>query len=391
MLYFLGNCQADFLARAMTRRGHQCTYLVQASPLTMPSHRGIPQTLARLDEATPLGDYLHGRELKNQFQPIGPDDPAPTLVVMSLFHENTPLFVHDKEKFVFFMDPRALTDKPDLMRWAQEQCRMFQPAPATYLKRYGEMLARVRADHPGVPILVLSRLTPYPAFGPEPFSYLKGWTALSRGAAEVMAGWASQFPGVHILDMDRIFGGIWADSDKRIEGQCPFLKITLEERDGQVTGLHARRDIEHIGSMPDRLADTVEEFLATGAVRYSDKETVPAQWRARWRLTKLGEDELLERLASGANYRSAEAVGAFFLDLGHDYTDLLVRARERMPVCHMTLHMIKAYGRIHKNPALADWCDAHLAAAHAFTANGPLYQEAYVNRVKAIKKHSLSA
>jgi hypothetical protein len=143
--------------------------------------------------------------------------------------------------------------------------------------------------------------------------------------------------------------------------------------------------------MPDRLADTVEEFLATGAVRYSEKETVPAQWRARWRLTKLGEDELLERLASGANYRSAEAVGAFFLDLGHDYTDLLVRARERMPVCHMTLHMIKAYGRIHKNPALADWCDAHLAAAHAFTANGPLYQEAYVNRVKAIKKHSLSA
>lgn len=389
MLYFLGNCQADFVSRAMAERGFDCAYRVLASPLTLPSHRGIPESLVRLDRTMGLGDYFHGRELKHQFQPIGPEDPEPSLIVLSLFHENTPLFVHGKGKYVFFMDPRALTDKPEMMRWAQEECRMFEPNPATYLRRYGEMLARIRADFPTIPILVLSRLTPYPAFGPEPFSYLKGWTDLSRGAMDTLLGWSRDLPGVHVIDMDRVFGGIWTDSDKRIEAQCPFLKITLEEKDGRVIGLRARRDIEHIASMPDRLADTVTRFLETGAVEYQENETVPDQWRARWRLTRLDHDALLMRLASGANYHSAEAVGAFFLDLGRDYTDLLVLARERMPVCHMSLHMIKAYGRIHRNPALALWCDAHLEAARAFTANGPLYQAAYIDRVTAMRRHAL--
>jgi hypothetical protein len=389
MLYFLGNCQADFLSRAMADGGHGCTYRVLASPLTLPSHRGVPTTLAELDRDMNLGDYLHGRELKNQFEPIGPDDPSPSLIVMSLFHENTPLFVHDKDKYVFFMDPRALTDKPELMAWAQRECRMFEPNPATYLRRYGDMLARMRADHPGVPMVVLSRLTPHPAFGPEPFSYLKGWSTISRTAADVLTGWSQSLPDVHIIEMDRVFGGIWAGSDKRIEAECPFLKITLEEKDGRVTGLHARRDIEHIASMPGRLADTLTRFMETGVVSYLEEETDRPEWRAQWRLSRLTDDQILARLASGANYRSAEAVGAMFLDLARDRTHLLVQARRHMPVCHMTLHMIKAYGRIHRNPALAEWCDAHMEAARAFTANGPLYRQAYLDRVAAMRAHAL--
>ncbi len=385
MLYFLGNCQADFLSRALAKRGHDCTYRVQASPLTYPSHPGaIPDSLTELDRTVGLSDYLHGRELKNQFAPIGPEDPE--LIVLNLHHENTPLFVHNDEKYTFFMDPRSLNDHPEAMRWAQDNCRMFKPGPGGYLNRFDTMLRRTRSDFPEVPIIVLSRLSPFPAFGPDPFSYLDGWDTLYRNAAEILQGWAAALDNVHILDMDRVFGGIWAQSDQRIETHCPFLKIKITEENGDISGLYARRDIEHIGPMPDRLADKVAAFLQSGTITYNKSETVPPEWKHHWRIRKLGDNAIREKLASGANYLGAEAVASFFLDLDRDYTGFLVEAGEAMPVCHMTLHMIKAYSRIHKTPALADWCDAHLTKARTFTANGPLYREDYVNRVEAIRR-----
>ncbi|MEF2230350.1 MAG: SGNH/GDSL hydrolase family protein [Pseudodesulfovibrio sp.] len=387
MIYFLGNCQADFLSRTLAGRGHACTYLVQASPFIYPSHPGsVPASLAELDREIPLSDYLHGRELKNQFAPIGPGDPAAELIVMSLHHENKPLFTHKEDGYTFFMDPRALNDHPQAMAWAKTHCTMFMPGPATYLKRYGVWLARVRADFPGVPIILLTRLSPFPAFGPDPFSYLDGWENLHASAPGILAGWAASLADVHLLDMDRVFGGVWADMEPRIESHCPFLKIRLTEENGRVTGLHARRDIEHVGPLPGRLADRVEAFLRTGAITYDKNETVPREWRRQWRIRKLDDDGIRSRLASGANYLGAEAVASFFLDLGRDHTDFLVEAGPYMPVCHMTLHMVKAYGRIHKNPALADWCDAHLPRAEAFLANGPLYREAYVDRVREIRR-----
>lgn len=388
MIYFLGNCQADFVSRAMADKGFDVTYRVLASPLTYPSHPGsIPPSLSETDAAYGLGDYFHGRELHHQFVPILPDETAPELIVLSLFHENTPLFIHNTEQYIFFMEPRALTDKPDMMEWTKKHCQMIQPNPTTYLDRYEKMLAGLRHAHPGVPIVVLSRLSHHPAFGPDPFSYLKGWSKLWPKAAETLSKWTSAFEDVHVLDMDRVFGGIWAQSDAGIESHCPFLKIRLEETDGQVTGLHARRDIEHIGPMPERLAEKLADFLETGAVTYDEREIVPFEWRRQWRIRKLSDEAMLRKLTSGANYLAAEAVAAFFLNLERDHTDLLVQARRFMPVCHMTLHMIKAYSRIFKNPALARWCDTHRTTAEHFTANGPLYQEAYINRVNDIKRH----
>ncbi|QGY41586.1 SGNH/GDSL hydrolase family protein [Pseudodesulfovibrio cashew] len=388
MILFLGNCQADFPARALSRRGHDCAYKVLASPLTYTSHPGeIPLSLAGLAKTHGLDDYLHGRKLSHQFAPV--DGSAPDLIVLSLFHENTPLFVHNEEGYIFFMDPRALTDKPEMMAWTQTHCRMFKPNPATYLERYGTMLARLRLDNPDVPVLILSRLSHFPAFGPDPFSYLEGWDELWRTAPETFKQWAHDLDNVHVLELDRIFGGIWSDSEKRIESLCPFLKIKLEETNGEVTGLHAQRDIEHIGPMPDRLAKKIEQFLETGKISYEEKETVPTLWRRQWRPARLDMETMLEKLRSGANYQGAEAVAGFFLDLGRDYTDLLVQAGDRMPVCHMTLHMVKAYGRIHRNPALAQWCDAQRKSAENFTANGPLYREAYIKRLEGMKRYAL--
>jgi len=390
MLYFLGNCQADFLSRSMEARGHACTYRVLASPLTYTSSPDvIPASLVELDKEMDISNYFHGRELNHQFMPIGPNEPAPKAIILSLFHENTPLFIHNEEEYVFYMAPAILNDKPEVMSWAQDNCRMFKPNPVTYLDRFGEMLARLRQAHTGIPIVILARLSHFSAFGPDPFSYLDSWGTMWPKAEAVFSAWTTALDDVHVLDMNRVFGGIWADSIKRIESHCPFFKIKLEEENDQIVGLHAQRDVEHIGPMPDRLADKLTDFLKTGTVQYNDTETVPPEWRRQWKPSPLDESKMLEKLASGANYQGAEAVAGFFLNLQRDYTDLLVLAKERMAVCHMTLHMIKAYGRIHRNPALAEWCDAHIEAARQFTANGPLYQQAYIERLESMKKHAL--
>jgi len=377
----------DFLSRAMTERGFDCSYRVLASPFTYSSSPGeIPAELNEKVEAMGLGDYFHDRSPKNQFQMIGPDDEKPELIVMNMFHENSPLFIHNEGKYIFFMDPAAWEGNPELEAWMQSQCGMIQPNPATYLKRYGEMLATVRQIHTDVPIIVTSRLSHFPAFGPDPYSYLQDWTKLCREAPAHFALWTEELDNVHVIEMDRVFGGIWAGSDKRIETHCPFLKIELEEKDGTVTGLHASRDVEHIGSMWPRLAEKIAEFMQSGSVRYAENEKPAPEWTRPWRPHQLSETAMLEKLASGGNYLCAHAVGTFFLDFNKDYTDLLVQTGELTPICHNTLHMIKAYARIWKNPALAGWCDAHRVMAEQFTANGPLYQKDYLRRVDEIKQ-----
>ncbi|QJB57242.1 SGNH/GDSL hydrolase family protein [Pseudodesulfovibrio sp. zrk46] len=389
MIYFLGNCQADFVSRTMADKGFDTTYRVLASPLTYTSHPGqIPPVLAETVKSFGLGDYFLGRELINQFCPVTKDE-APELIVLSMFHENVPLFLHNEEEFIFYMDTNALTEVPAAMLWAQENCRMFQPNPVGYLKRFKDMLEQLRKDVPKVPIVILGRLSPYPAFGPAPYSYLEKWEEFWLSAKEEMAEWPSTMENVHILEMDRVFAGIWTESETAIESHCPFLKLELEETDGQITGLHARRDIEHIGPMPARLADKLIQFQKNGRIEYEDSETVPRGWHRQWRMSKLDDEAMLRKLVSGANYQCAEAIGSFFLDLSRDRTALLVQARERMPVCHNTLHMIKAYSRIFPNPDLAVWCEAHRRLAESFMDNGPIYQQVYLKRIDEIQHRVL--
>lgn len=386
MIHFLGNCQADFICRIMADRGYDTAYRVLASPLTLTSWDGsIPQTLSDLDRRHGIEPFMHGRTLRNQFQPI-PANETPEAIVVSMFHENVPLFVNDEEEFVFFMDTNALTDNPELMDWAQSACRMFKPNPANYLNRFADMLLRLRRDFPETPIIVPTRLSHHPAFGPDPFSYLENWGAMCHQADPFYAAWTSAIDNLHLISMDRLFGAMWRDTGGHIESLCPFLKIRLDEDGDRITGLHAMRDIEHIGPMPGRLADKLESFLETGIIEYGEDETVVADWSKPWRIAKLDDETILRKLASGANYLAAEAVASFFLDLQRDHTPLLVRARERMPVCHMTLHMIRIYSRIWRNPELALWCDAHLDAARRFTANGDMYQKTYIERVNGIRE-----
>lgn len=390
MLYFLGNCQMDFLCRAMVEQGYEGDYRVLASPATYSSSPGIvPPELLQWDLKVGFNNYCHGRSLRNQFEMICPDEHSPLLIVMNLFHENSPLFIHNEHKYIFFVDPKIWGDYPDFEGWMKSSFGMIRANPATYLKRYRDMLELFLKHFPRTPVVIVQRLSHYPAFGPEPYSYLEGWNDIWRCAGEILRGWEEDFDNVHLVELDRVFAGIWNSSEKKIEAHCPFLKFELQEENDRVTGLHASRDVEHIGSMWPVLGRKISAFMESGRIEYSEFERVPDEWFDGWKPDFPNREKMIEMLSSGANYLCARAVGAFFLDLQNDFTDLLVQTRQYTPVCHNTLHMIKTYGRIHRNPALALWCKAHREAAAAFTANGPLYQQDYLNRIDEIERFAL--
>lgn len=314
MLYFLGNCQMDFLGRAVQGLGYDCDYRVLASPFTYNSSPGvIPQELLEQDELFGLQDYYHDRQLRNQFQMIGPDDPEPQLIVLNLFHENTPLFINNEQRYMFFIDPLAWEEHPDFAAWMKDNFGMIGVNPATYLKRYEEMLSNVRMNFPGVPLMVVSRLSHFPAFGPDPYSYLEGWGDIWRTAGPVFKRWENEIEGLTVVDMNKLFGGIWSESERKIEYHCPFLKFELTEENNVITGLHASRDVEHIGSLWPVLAGKVQQFLEQGRVSYADNEVIQDQWFIPWQPEKVADDKLLQMLASGANYLCARAIGTFFL------------------------------------------------------------------------------
>jgi hypothetical protein len=388
MLHFLGNCQMEFLGKAVAALGLPVAHRPLASPMTHASHPGgIPPELARQARLHGPDDIFNGRLPEYQFELPGLDD-APELLVLNLFHETAPLFLHN-DGFIFHLNPAACAGRPELAAWINGQCRPIAPNPTSYLQRFGRLLSQAREQLPETPILVMARLNHYPAFGPSPQSYLPGWDDLSREAPAHYAVWQRELD-VHILDMNRVFGGIRRDTGEGIESHCPFLKIKLEEQDGAVVGLRASRDVEHIGPIWAVLADKIAAFAETGEIRYEPHETVPAEWNRPWRPAALDDEAVIDRFATESNYPWAEAVASFFMDLGRDRTPLLAASGEFMPVCHNTLHMIRAYGRIFRNPLLATFCDAHRPAAETFTANGSFYRADYLARLDEIREHALT-
>lgn len=386
MLYLFGNCQMDFLQRALVQRGIACEHRALASPLTTLSADGAaPPMLREMVARFGLESAMHERWLSNQFSFLEDEAPPAETILINLFHENEPLFSHKTERYVFFLDPQIWDEQPGVAHWMKKNFELVQPNPLSYLSRYERMLERLRSRFPQARILLVSRLKAYPAFGPQPYSYLKEWPAFQDLAEAAYARWAERF-GCSVLDTDRVFAGIWAEAPS-IAAHCPFLRVTLEERDGVPVRMELARDIEHVGPLWARLAEKTEGFLATGELVYGSTERPPQDWSAPTppeRPEALGPS--LERLlAGGSNYGWARVVGAMLCDPGQDRGELLAAYGSAAPVCHNLLHMIDKYSRIHKNPALAAWCAAHRPAAMAFELNGPLFRRAYLERLDQIQ------
>jgi hypothetical protein len=383
MILFRGNCQMQFCAEAAAAAGLDVSFASLASPLTLTASPGaVPQLVADLIAGAGVEEYLHTRELIDQFAPP-PATPRPEALVVNLFHENRPLLLHKKAKYCFYLDPTALERKPGLKRAMERHFDAIMPNPAGYLDRFAAMLLLFRERLPGLPILVIGRLGHYPGLGPAPHSYLDGWDALWDGPARQFAAWADALPGVSFLDADRIMGGVFTRSDLPVEAHFPFLRIADDPGQGRPA---MARDLEHAGSLWPALVAAIVRALAAGRADYLPHESVPEAWHGTWTPERLEEQALLEHLVSGSNYRAARAVGNFLARLEEDFTDLLVQAAPHMPVCHNLLHMVRAYGTRRPHPALAGWCDVHAGRAAAFTANGEAYRAEYLEKINALRR-----
>ncbi|MHC1710982.1 MAG: hypothetical protein AB9872_02345 [Solidesulfovibrio sp.] len=383
MILFRGNCQMQFCAEAAAAAGMAVEFASLASPMTLLTSPGrVPPLLAEILAATGVGEYLHTRELADQFLPPA-KTPRPTALVVNFFHENRPLFLHHREGYAFYLDPDALAATPALRRFIERHFQSIIPNPATYLDRLAAMLVLFREALPGVPLLVVGRIAHYPGLGPSPHSYLEGWNAICFTLAREFAAWVETLPDAHFLDADRIMAGVAARSQAPVEAHFPFLRLRAQ---GETVGPAISRDLEHAGSLWPSLAEKIRRTIATGQVAYAAEETVPESWTRPFTPERLDPAAMTAHLVSGSNYRAARAIGQFFFRPDEDFTDLLVEAAPAMPVCHNVLHMIRAYGRQTRNPALARWCLIHAERATAFVANGEAYRREYLEKVEALRQ-----
>ncbi|MHC1789443.1 hypothetical protein [Solidesulfovibrio sp.] len=387
MILFRGNCQMQFCAEAATAIGLDVSFASLASPLTLTASPGtVPPLVASLIDGAKAGEFLHTRELVDQFLPP-PATPRPEALVINLFHENRPLFLHKTARYAFYLDPAAFVRKPALGRAMERHFQTIVPNPASYLDRYAAMLLLVRERLPDVPILVAGRVSHYPGLGPAPHSYLEGWGDACFTAGREFAAWVATLPDTCFLDADRIVAGAMARSGAPVEAHFPFLRLSRSPEDPRPA---ISRDLEHAGSLWPALAEKISRTLAGGRVDYAPEETVPESWLLPFAPERLDADVLLEHLVSGSNYRAARAVGNFLFRPDEDFTELLLKAAPHMPICHNLLHMVRAYGARRPDPALAGWCAAHGQRAAAFTANGEAYRQEYLGKIEAFRQSVLA-
>ncbi|OLN26820.1 hypothetical protein DVDV_2436 [Desulfovibrio sp. DV] len=388
MILFRGNCQMQFTAEAAAAAGLDVSFASLASPLTLTASPGvIPPLVSALIDGAKVGEYLHTRELIDQFLPPSVTSGTKALVV-NLFHENRPLFLHKTERYAFYLDPAAFARKPALGRAVEAKFQTIVPNPASYLDRYAAMLHLFRERLPGLPILVVGRLGHYPGLGPAPHSYLQGWGEVCFTAAREFAAWVGTLPDTCYLDADRIMAGAFRRAGAPVEAHFPFLRLTRSPDGGRVA---VSRDLEHAGSLWPALVAKIAATLETGRVDYAPEETVPESWQQPFVAEELNPQALLEHLVSGSNYRAARAVGYLLFHPETDGTALLNQAAPYMPVCHNLLHMVRAYGQGRPDPALAEWCDNHAALAAAFTANGEAYRREYLEKIEALRQLVLAS
>ena len=384
MLLFRGNCQMQFCSEAAAQAGLDVSFASLASPMTLLASPGcVPALVADLVKAARAEEFLHTRELADQFLPP-PSEPRPQALVVNLFHENRPLFLHAREGYSFYIDPQAFAVAPPLGRAIKRHFQSIIPNPASYLDRLASMLLLFREALPGVPLLVVGRISHYPALGPAPYSYLEGWGDLCFTVAREFAAWVETLPDAHFLDADRIMAGVAVRSGAPMEAHFPFLRIRPGEN-----GIS--RDLEHAGSLWPAMAEKIVAVLEEGRVAYAPEETVPESWRQPFVPERLDEQDMLSLLASGSNYQAARAVGQFFFRLDADFTDLLVTAAPYMPVCHNLLHMVRAYGALRRNPALERWCAIHGENAAGFIANGEAYRREYLGKIRELRQLLLAS
>jgi hypothetical protein len=187
--------------------------------------------------------------------------------------------------------------------------------------------------------------------------------------------------GVEMLDVERVLAGVWRRGEQAVEAHCPFLRLTVSGDDEPaLAGM--RRDLEHVGTLWGPLADKVVRTAESGRVQYSGDKSVPVEWSRPFQPEFMTDELRTALLRSGSNYHAARAVGSFFHEPDRDFTDLLAAEGTGVPVCHTTLHMIRAYARLKRNPEIAAWYRAHTRLAEGYADNGEAFRLRYLRTLE---------
>jgi hypothetical protein len=243
----LGNCQAEALARALTRKGCAATYLRCLTTAFPPGRTARPLF-------TELAPFLPREELEKMFAEQAflditrREDLASVdcdAVLVSLFHEAA-LCRSAARDYPAFVNPARLAaldrHHPAL---AGHLRRSFAPLPLdhdAYPARFAAMLGQVRDMFPGRPILVLKRFSHHRAFGPTPHSYLHCWPEQGTGFDRLWREWTRTVADLRLLDLDRVL----AEACPRAETlDAPFILYRLEARAASPSSPPSL-DLEHL-------------------------------------------------------------------------------------------------------------------------------------------------
>ncbi len=305
----LGNCQALSLQSALQARSQGCSpayaarYLASAS--TYLSHPdAIPEGLQERFSSNEGRALLESRWLENQFLLASSHEPPPQAIILTLFHEATPLYQHKKKKYVLFVS-KASRKHPDYEAWLNEHFDRFHPDPLLYLERYALFLDALRLHYPQARFLIVKRVKHLAAYAPIPNSYLEKWEMLEPR----FATWVRLQKDVSILEMDRVVGGLMRNTGLTIQKIFPFLRASEKCRPSPwlrflpYFNLPVSRDMEHpISLFWETMAQYIEEWLQQGEIRYRSEDCTPSwtaligQYRDSFRL----DEKLLQQKNVGA-------------------------------------------------------------------------------------------
>ncbi len=296
-------------------------------------------------------------------------EPKPDLIVFTMFNER-PVLRHRKYNYNISLDNTSINQCNDQQRkWLLEEFEPVELNHDTYLDRFEEMLLMTRQRYPDVPMVVVQRLSHFPAFGPNPSSLLENWDNDWKNSYSFVQNLMAKFPRLYIICMDAVVREFCIHNNIRIDTISSFMKYEFTNNDGDTT-LRMIRDIDHAGQMIwDTVAQKIVTLCKSAQITYNNK-SMPAEWfMSDYKPPHISPQMIISLLSTGDNYNTARAISYLIWDLKNDMTDLLVKYSECIPADQSVLHMIKTYASIWRNTHLEEFIDTHIEKARVMLQN----------------------
>ena len=265
MIYIFGNCQGESLDREFKKLGISSCARWLANGETIGSNFNLVSQTDDLIKRLKLQQVLNGRDLYVQRDLFYNHD-TPSAIVITLFHEEAPIWKHKSFDGKIYVDHRAL-QHPDLGRYLNEEFIIHEPSNS-YFDRWEKVYKCAREKFPETPIFVIVRLSN--KFFEKPIyshSYLENWMATEDEFMMALKFLGDKDSNLFILQLSNTIRSL-------IEGGCdpdffaPYLRngdsksvfLSFCRRNESYNTLI--RDIEHLPpAIWESIAKTILEMI----------------------------------------------------------------------------------------------------------------------------------